>query len=54
MVLTPRLTQALASQYVPVDGWLLLLRVLQVVLVPVACGVLLKQGMPALARRLNQ
>jgi len=27
---------------VPVDGWLLLLRVLQVVLVPVACGVLLK------------
>ena len=52
-VLTPRLTQALASQYVPVDGWLLLLRVLQVVLVPVACGVLLKQGMPALARRIE-
>ena len=53
VVLTPRLTQVLASQYVPVDGWLLLLRVLQVVLVPVACGVLLKQGMPALARRIE-
>jgi len=53
VVLTPRLTQALASQYVPVDGWLLLLRVLQVVLVPVACGVLLKQGVPALARRIE-
>merc|ERR1711995_222867 len=42
VVLTPRLTELLASQYVPVDGWLLLLRVLQVVLVPVACGVPLR------------
>ena len=27
VVFTPRLTEVLASQYVPVDGWLLLLRV---------------------------
>ena len=53
VVLTPRLTELLASQYVPVDGWLLLLRVLQVVLVPVACGVLLKQGVPRLANRVE-
>ena len=53
VVLTPRLTELLASQYVPVDGWLLLLRVLQVVLVPVACGVLLKQGAPRLAGRVE-
>ena len=53
VVLTPRLTELLASQYVPGDGWLLLLRVLQVVLVPVACGVLLKQGLPSWARRVE-
>ena len=53
VVLTPRLTDVLASQYVPVDGWLLLLRVLQVVLVPVTCGVLLKQGLPRLATRVE-
>ena len=53
VVFTPRLTEVLASQYVPVDGWLLLLRVLQVVLVPVACGVLLKQGLPSLARQVE-
>ena len=53
VVLTPRLTELLASQYVPVDSWLLLLRVLQVVLLPVACGVLLKQGAPRLAGRVE-
>ena len=53
VVLTPRLTEVLASQYVPVDGGLLLLRVLQVVLVPVTCGVLLKQGLPRLASRVE-
>ena len=53
VVLTPRLTDVLASQYVPVDGGLLLLRVLQVVLVPVTCGVLLKQGLPRLASRVE-
>merc|ERR1711995_294780 len=39
VVLTPRLTELLASQYVPVDGWLLLLRVLQ--------------GVPRLANRVE-
>lgn len=53
VVLTPRLTELLASQYVPVDGWLLLLRVLQVVLLPVAFGVVLKRGMPSLASRVE-
>ena len=53
VVFTPRLTEVLASQYVPVDGWLLLWRVLQVVLLPVGCGVLLKQGLPSLARRVE-
>ena len=51
VVFTPRLAEWLASQYVPVDGWLLLWRVLQVVLLPVTCGVLLRQGLPSLARR---
>ena len=53
MVLTPRFTEALASQYVPVDAWALLLKVLQVVVVPVTVGVLLKQGVPQLARRME-
>ena len=53
VVLTPRLTELLASQYVPVDAWALLLKVLQVVVVPVTVGVLLKQGVPQLARRME-
>ena len=53
VVLTPRLTELLASQYVPVDGWALFLKVVQVVLLPVALGVLLKQGLPAVARRVE-
>ena len=53
VLLTPQLTELFAGQYVPVDGGLLLLRVLQVVLLPVACGVLLKRGMPAVARRVQ-
>lgn len=53
VVLTPRFTEALASQYVPVDAWALLLKVLQVVVVPVTVGVLLKQGLPQLARRME-
>ena len=52
VVLTPRF-EALASQYVPVDAWALLLKVLQVVVVPVTVGVLLKQGVPQLARRME-
>lgn len=53
VVLTPRLTETLASQYVPVDGVALLLKVLQVVVVPVSVGVLLKQGTPRLAQRIE-
>ena len=46
VVQTPRLTELLASQYVPVNGWTLFLKVVQVVLLPVALGVVLKQGFP--------
>ncbi|NDD44401.1 sodium dependent transporter [Synechococcus sp. BS56D] len=51
--LTPLLSSILAGRYVPVDGWSLLANVLQVVLIPVAVGVLLKQGRPGLARRIE-
>lgn len=53
VVLTPLLTGLLAGRYVPVDGWKLLLDVLQVVLLPVALGVVLKRCTPALSRRLS-
>ena len=53
VVLTPRLTELLASQYVPVNGWTLFLKVVQVVLLPVALGVVLKQGFPRVARRVQ-
>ena len=51
--LTPRLTELFASQYVPVDGWALFFTVLQVVLLPVALGVVLKRGLPGFARRIE-
>jgi BASS family bile acid:Na+ symporter len=50
VLLTPALTGLLAGRYVPVDGWRLLLDVLQVVLLPVATGVVLKRWAPRLAR----
>ena len=53
VVLTPRLTQVLASQYVPVDGWALFLAVLQVVLLPVTVGVVLKRCLPGVAQRIE-
>jgi BASS family bile acid:Na+ symporter len=53
VLLTPLLTGWLAGRYVPVDGWKLLLDVLQVVLLPVALGLLLRRGTPALARRIG-
>ena len=53
VLLTPLLTGLLAGRYVPVDGWKLLLDVLQVVLLPVALGLGLKRGVPAVARRLG-
>ena len=52
VVLTRRL-ELLASRYVPVNGWTLFLQVVQVVLLPVALGVVLKQGFPQLARRVQ-
>jgi len=53
VVVTPLLASALAGRYVPVDGWTLLVNVLQVVLVPVALGVLIKQGLPRVAARVQ-
>ena len=53
VVLTPNLTELLASQYVPVDGWALLRSVLQVVIVPLSLGVLLKKGLPRIAGRVQ-
>lgn len=53
VVLTPLLSTLLAGQYVPVNGWTLLANVLQVVLIPVALGVALKQGQPRLAQRIE-
>jgi BASS family bile acid:Na+ symporter len=53
VLLTPALTALLAGRYVPVDGWRLLLDVLQVVLLPVAAGLGLKRGAPRLARALG-
>lgn len=53
VALTPALTGLLAGRYVPVDGWKLLADVLQVVLLPVAAGLLLRRGAPGLARRLG-
>jgi hypothetical protein len=52
VLLTPLLTGLLAGRYVPVDGWKLLLDVLQVVLLPLALGVALRRGAPRLSRRL--
>ena len=52
VLLTPLLTGLLAGRYVPVDGWKLLLDVLQVVLLPVTLGVGLKRWVPSLSRRL--
>ncbi len=53
VLLTPLLTGLLAGRYVPVDGWKLLLDVLQVVLLPVGLGLALKRGAPGLSRRLG-
>jgi bile acid:Na+ symporter, BASS family len=52
VLFTPALTGLFAGRYVPVDGWKLLLDVLQVVLLPVALGLVLKRGMPSVSRRL--
>jgi BASS family bile acid:Na+ symporter len=51
VVLTPWLSSVLAGRYVPVDGWSLLLSVVQVVLLPVAAGIALKLFWPRTAER---
>ncbi|SEF64268.1 bile acid:sodium symporter family protein [Nitrosomonas ureae] len=48
VVLTPLLTQLFAGALVPVDSWLLFKQTLQVVILPVALGVLLNRWMPRL------
>lgn len=53
VVLTPLLSSALAGRYVPVDGWTLLLSVVQVVLLPVAVGVALKLFWPRPSERVE-
>jgi len=53
VVLTPLLSSALAGRYVPVDGWTLLLSVVQVVLLPVAVGVALKLFWPRSSERVE-
>lgn len=53
VVVTPLLASALAGRYVPVNGWTLLVNVLQVVLIPVTVGVVIKQGLPRLAARVQ-
>lgn len=46
--LTPLLTQWLAGAYVPVDAWSLFIKTVQVVVLPVALGVLLNRYTPRL------
>ena len=46
IVLTPLLTQGLAGQYVPVDGWALFSDTLRIVLIPVAGGLALHHLFP--------
>lgn len=49
VVVTPWLTQGLAGQYLPVDGWGMFLTTLQVVVAPVVFGVFFNHRMPRLA-----
>jgi len=50
VVLTPLLTQLFAGALVPVDSWLLFKQTLQVVILPVALGVLLNRWVPRLVQ----
>ncbi|MBK6959301.1 MAG: bile acid:sodium symporter family protein [Nitrosomonas sp.] len=51
VILTPVLTQLFAGTLVPVDTWMLFKQTLQVVILPVALGVLLNRGVPQLVQR---
>lgn len=50
ILLTPLMTTWLAGQYIPVDGWALFSSMLQIVLLPVAAGVLLNHLFPQIVR----
>ncbi|WAK02492.1 bile acid:sodium symporter family protein [Methylobacter sp. YRD-M1] len=50
VVMTPLLTQWLAGAYVSVDGWSLFFNTLQVVILPVALGMLLNRYAPRLVQ----
>jgi BASS family bile acid:Na+ symporter len=54
IVMTPLLTKFLAGQLVYVDGWGMFLNVVQVVLIPVALGVLINYKFPKFVNRLGQ
>ena len=51
--LTPSLTWLLAREQVPVDPWDLFVKMVMIVLLPLAAGVLLNQLWPSLTRRLR-
>lgn len=53
IVATPLLCQALAGTYVPVDAWGLFYTTIQVVLIPVALGVLINYKFPNIVRRIS-
>ncbi|QEY33352.1 bile acid:sodium symporter family protein [Synechococcus sp. RSCCF101] len=53
VALTPLLSSALAGRYVPVNGWTLLLSVVQVVLLPLAVGLSLKVFWPRTSERVE-
>ena len=54
IIMTPLLTQLLAGQMVPVDGWGILLNVIEVVLLPVALGVFIKYKYPNIVKKMGQ
>lgn len=53
VMMTPVLTKALAGKIVPVDAWGLFLSTVQVVLIPVALGIVLNQYTPKLVDRVR-
>ncbi|WP_307932246.1 bile acid:sodium symporter family protein [Nitrosomonas sp. sh817] len=50
VVLTPLLTQLFAGALVPVDTWMLFKQTIQVVIVPIALGLLLNRWLPGLVQ----
>ncbi|MGZ0020347.1 bile acid:sodium symporter family protein [Nitrosomonas sp. wSCUT-2] len=50
VVLTPLLTQLFAGALVPVDTWMLFKQTIQVVIVPIALGLLLNRWLPRLVQ----